>query len=235
MNNLLLLYLLLSHLLADFFFQTDSLCNDKIVNKFRSKFLYIHSLIAGLLPWLIIFSLDFWKYALIIAISHFIIDAIKVRFNSNLNSFCIDQALHIGIMIWIASIYTFNINYQFLNIQLFNNISFPLLLFVILLCLKPTNIFIKLVLDKYKVGINEECHDIKNAGALIGNLERIISVLFVILGQFEAIGFIVAAKSILRFKDNTAKTEYVLAGTFLSFGIAIIGGLTIKYLSPLIT
>lgn len=47
-----------------------------------------------------------------------------------------------------------------------------------------------------------------------------------ISGQFEAIGFIVAAKSILRFKDtDTAKTEYVLAGTFLSFGIAILCGL----------
>ena len=34
------------------------------------------------------------------------------------------------------------------------------------------------------------------------------------------------AKSILRFKDtDTAKTEYVLAGTFLSFGIAILCGL----------
>jgi hypothetical protein len=45
------------------------------------------------------------------------------------------------------------------------------------------------------------------------------------INQYEAIGFIVAAKSLLRFKDtDTAKTEYVLAGTFLSFGIAIICG-----------
>ena len=49
---------------------------------------------------------------------------------------------------------------------------------------------------------------------------------FVVIGQYEAIGFIIAAKSILRFKDtDTAKTEYVLAGTFLSFGIALLCGL----------
>lgn len=48
------------------------------------------------------------------------------------------------------------------------------------------------------------------------------------LRQFEAIGFIVAAKSLLRFKEtDTAKTEYVLAGTFLSFGIAIACGLMV--------
>ena len=68
--------------------------------------------------------------------------------------------------------------------------------------------------------------NIKNAGALIGNLERILTIIFVIIGQYEAIGFIIAAKSILRFKDtDTAKTEYVLAGTFLSFGIALLCGL----------
>lgn len=58
-----------------------------------------------------------------------------------------------------------------------------------------------------------------------------LTLLFVLIGQFEAIGFIVAAKSLLRFKDtDTAKTEYVLAGTFLSFGIAVACGLAVKYL-----
>ena len=48
-------------------------------------------------------------------------------------------------------------------------------------------------------------------------------------GQYEAIGLLVAAKSILRFKDtDTAKTEYVLAGTFLSFAIAILCGLILS-------
>lgn len=107
-----------------------------------------------------------------------------------------------------------------------SSFSTSLLISAILLCMKPTNILIKLILEKYQVGESESCNDIKNAGALIGNLERLLTIVFVLLGQFEAIGFIVAAKSILRFKDtDTAKTEYVLAGTFLSFGIAILSGL----------
>lgn len=38
------------------------------------------------------------------------------------------------------------------------------------------------------------------------------------------------AKSVLRFKDTqTEKTEYVLAGTLLSFGMAIAVGMTVEY------
>ncbi len=104
----------------------------------------------------------------------------------------------------------------------------PLFLLAILLCIKPANILIKLVLKKYQIGETQSCENIKNAGALIGNLERILTIIFVIIGQYEAIGFIIAAKSILRFKDtDTAKTEYVLAGTFLSFGIALLSGLMV--------
>ncbi len=106
--------------------------------------------------------------------------------------------------------------------------SAPLLILAIILCMKPANILIKLILEKYQVGESESCNNIKNAGALIGNLERLLTIIFVLLGQYEAIGFIVAAKSILRFKEtDTAKTEYVLAGTFLSFGIAILCGLMV--------
>jgi hypothetical protein len=46
--------------------------------------------------------------------------------------------------------------------------------------------------------------------------------------QYEAVGFIIAAKSILRYEGvKTSKTEYVLIGSLLSFGIAIITGITI--------
>ena len=109
-----------------------------------------------------------------------------------------------------------------------SSFSIPLFILAILLCIKPANILIKLVLKKYQVGETQSCENINNAGALIGNLERILTIIFVILGQYEAIGFIIAAKSILRFKDtDTAKTEYVLAGTFLSFGIALLCGLMV--------
>ena len=58
--------------------------------------------------------------------------------------------------------------------------------------------------------------------------------------QWEAIGFLVAAKSVLRIgevRNNRDKnlTEYILVGTLLSFGIAILTGVILKQLLSLNT
>ena len=194
--------------------------------KFKSWFLYVHAITIGLLSWIIVPSCSFGLWALMIAVSHFAIDAVKIHCPKGLWSFVIDQLFHLSILAAISTIYETT---KELPLQIIDNpssFSTPLLILAILLCIKPANILIKLILEKYQVGESASCDNIKNAGALIGNLERLLTIVFVMLGQFEAIGFIVAAKSILRFKDtDTAKTEYVLAGTFLSFGIAILCGL----------
>ena len=56
---------------------------------------------------------------------------------------------------------------------------------------------------------------------------------FILGGHLEAIGFLVAAKSVFRFgeiKDpqNREEAEYILIGTLLSFVIAITVGYVIK-------
>ncbi len=62
-----------------------------------------------------------------------------------------------------------------------------------------------------------------NGGALIGNLERALIFLLIYISQPAGIGFLVAAKSILRFEEakNQKLAEYVLIGTLLSFSLAI--------------
>ena len=226
MNSTLFLSLVLAHIIGDFYQQTDECCKQKETRRFKSWFLYVHAIIIGLLSWIIVPSCNFGLWALLIAVSHFAIDAVKIHCPKGLWSFFIDQLLHLGILITIPNIYEPAKELPLQMIDFSGSFSMLLLILAILLCMKPANILIKLVLEKYQVGESESCNNIKNAGALIGNLERILTIVFVLLGQFEAIGFIVAAKSILRFKDtDTAKTEYVLAGTFLSFGIAILCGL----------
>ena len=229
MNSTLFLSLVLAHIIGDFYLQTDNCCKQKERRKFKSWFLYVHAIIISLLSWIMVPSCNFGLWVLLIAVSHFSIDAIKIHCSKGLWSFVIDQLLHLGILIAISNIYEPAKELPLQMIDSSDSFSIPLLILAILLCMKPANILIKLILEKYQVGESESCNNIKNAGALIGNLERILTIVFVLLGQFEAIGFIVAAKSILRFKDtDTAKTEYVLAGTFLSFGIAILCGLTVR-------
>jgi len=54
----------------------------------------------------------------------------------------------------------------------------------------------------------------------------------ILVNQFSAVGLIIAAKSILRFK-STEKNEYILVGTLLSFGIAVLLGIIILKLKDL--
>lgn len=225
MNSTLFLSLALAHIIGDFYLQTDKCCKQKETRKFKSWFLYIHAIIIGVLSWIMVPSCNFGLWALLIAVSHFTIDAIKIHCPKGLWSFVIDQLLHLGILVAISTIYEITKDLPLQMIDSPSSFSTPLLILAVLLCMKPANILIKLILEKH-LGKLDTLGNIRNAGALIGNLERILTIVFVLLGQFEAIGFIVAAKSILRFKDtDTAKTEYVLAGTFLSFGIAILCGL----------
>ena len=68
-------------------------------------------------------------------------------------------------------------------------------------------------------------------GRLIGLLERIFIFIFVLMSQYSAIGFILAAKGVTRFnnfKDDRPFAEYVLIGTLLSTLLALIIGWGIK-------
>ena len=85
---------------------------------------------------------------------------------------------------------------------------------------------------------------LQNAGKWIGILERLMIFGFILLGKWEGIGFLLAAKSVFRFGDlkdarDMKLTEYVLIGTLLSFGMAmLLGALTVYFtgisLNPLL-
>jgi hypothetical protein len=64
-------------------------------------------------------------------------------------------------------------------------------------------------------------------GATIGILERILIVVFVLTGSEAAIGFVVAAKTLARFRllDDRDFAEYYLLGTLASVAVAIVTAL----------
>jgi len=67
----------------------------------------------------------------------------------------------------------------------------------------------------------------RHRGSTIGILERILIVVFVLTGSEAAIGFVVAAKTLARFRllDDRDFAEYYLLGTLASVAVAIITGL----------
>lgn len=72
----------------------------------------------------------------------------------------------------------------------------------------------------------------EGASKIIGWLERFLILIFIYIGYYQGIGFILAAKSILRYGEIKSEldrkfAEYVIVGTLLSFALAItIGVLT---------
>ena len=224
----LLILQIIAHILSDYFFQTDASAKDKNENGFKSQFLLKHALITFICSWLLSFDVNFVFCALSISIIHYIIDGLKKNLNTSRFSFFIDQSLHlviIGIFVRIFNQY-FESNLVW-NIPI--DTKWLAIILGYLICIKPANIFIR---ETFVAGKIESISDIttvelKNAGKLIV-LERILVLTFVIIGKLEVVGFLIAAKSILRYKDtNTIKTEYVLIGTMLSFGIAMMIGLLI--------
>lgn len=79
-----------------------------------------------------------------------------------------------------------------------------------------------------------------NVGLLVGYIERLLILTFISLGEYTAIGLVIASKSILRFNDlkddkpnhNLEKidktSEYILLGTMLSLLFGVILGLVLK-------
>ena len=222
----LFLCLLLAHLFSDFLLQTSKSCNSKREKKWRSGYHYVHAAIVFALSWLASFCLEFWWCALVIAVTHFAIDIWKSYRKDTVKWFVVDQLLHIAILAAVAWQWC---RFDEWSVPLGISTKYIALAVAIAVCWKPANIFIKLMLKHYSVNVPEAHADSGfNAGALIGDIERWLILAFVIMQRYEALGLLIAAKSIIRFGEKeTAKTEYVLAGTLMSIFIAVMAGLMV--------
>ena len=82
----------------------------------------------------------------------------------------------------------------------------------------------------------EEAEDassgLRGSGRLIGILERTITLVLIVLGQWAAIVLLLAAKSIARFEELKDRrfAEYYLVGTLTSILVAVVVGLALLVL-----
>jgi hypothetical protein len=69
-------------------------------------------------------------------------------------------------------------------------------------------------------------------GRMIGALERALALTLILLGEYAAVGWIIAAKSLARFKalEDREFAEYFLIGTLASFLLAVLAGVGIRIL-----
>lgn len=233
----LILLQFIAHLLGDFVSQPHGWTVKK-----SSKILTWYHVWHALLIFLFSFSLSldfgFLTSAILLTIIHFLTDILKSFFQIKFkgkesNYFFIDQIIHIVFLVLISFNY-----YYVCGVSFLYDVPVKLLAIIasFIICAKPANIFIKNIFISLAISIpkpenkEDENNDLPNAGKLIGLMERFLVLALILVGQYSAVGLIIAAKSILRFRDNK-KNEYVLVGTLLSFGIATILGISTTLIS----
>lgn len=232
---ILTLKLFLAHFIGDFVIQPSGWVRHKQEKGLGSPYLYLHILIHGLVLTMLL-QFDWEEYRNLIAIyavSHLVIDALKItleKLRPSIWWFWLDQLAHMAIVVGISrTMHHFEFEWSILD-----DPKVLVSLLSLVLVTGVSAIVLKVIMNRWNVK-RFSIGSLPNAGLYIGILERLFVFTFVVMNHWQAIGFLIAAKSAFRFGDltkakNKKLTEYVLIGTLMSFGLAILIGLTHLYL-----
>ncbi|ESQ86572.1 hypothetical protein ABAC460_22935 [Asticcacaulis sp. AC460] len=222
------LALFAAHMLSDFVLQTEWM----VANKRRPAILCLHILITVAVAVVIMGGAPLPLLAAL-AVSHFSMDALKTYvLKDNISSFLGDQIFHIAILAILSWIYpdTFE---QWWWPQWLSEAGLKLyltgltLLSGIVANLLFGAFLIRKLTAQFTTQIRSNIKGLEKGGFYIGLLERGLVMLFILINQPTGVGFLITAKSILRFGDvkNAAQrksTEYIIIGTFMSFGWSLL-------------
>lgn len=209
------LALLLAHLLADYPLQNSWI----IANKKKPEAMAAHIGIVFLLTFIALKG-EFLP-TLTITGTHLVIDLLKTHYApEKLWPYIADQLAHYAT---IAGVLWFWPDLALLWPDAKVWMQYMLAIGVgLILCVFAGGPAIGLLMTDFQ---NIQNNGLPAAGRMIGILERALIYLMVLVGQPAGIGFLIAAKSILRFdtasKDQRA-SEYVIIGTLASFGWALL-------------
>lgn len=191
--------------------------------------LALHALIHGALSYLFLQSWDLWRLPVLLCLSHALIDAAKLRLSDDDTwGFLLDQAAHLAA---IALLLRLALNSGW--VAEFDGRAYQAIVLLggLVLTVRAAGFLIGKVSTRITRENQLELDGLRNGGMLIGQLERLLVFLLVLIGQPMAIGFLVAAKSILRFPvaEHRKMAEYVLIGTLMSFSAAIVLALLTRW------
>lgn len=228
----LFIMLITSHFLGDFVFQSDKMVLEK---KTGIKGLLKHSAIITLITLIITLSINPLLYMAVFVL-HLAIDKFKTwKLGEDIKSLLIDQTAHIIAAALIAVVFD-----EFAHCLLPGRLPYyPQMLMIICgltLCVSVGCVVVEKFTKRFVEEIDSpQSKGLTNGGRIIGKLERALIFFLIIFGQPAAIGFLFAAKSILRFGEikepgQRKEAEYIIIGTFASFGWAIVIAFTTKLL-----
>ncbi len=243
--TILFLKLLLGHLVADFILQP--ICTANYRNT-RLKYLhpFIHTALVSVLIGCLLGRFQDYGVVLFIFLCYSCLElSWKLFPRTAIKRFIISQVFHLFVLglCGVYLVYGWE-GFCFKSVSVafdrfFENKKIVVLSVGYLTVIWPARMLLNYVMQSWYEKIKDSLGDdyLENAGAWIGICERVIALTFVLYDQFAAIGLLITAKSILRFREGSTRgahdklrsqTEYVLIGTLMSFGIAILAGIAVK-------
>jgi Protein of unknown function (DUF3307) len=231
--------LLIAHILTDFLFQPDQWIRDKRANHWHARYLYVHGMLAGVLACLFAGVWGAWWIGVLVGITHILIDGLKSYYGDTTPAFLADQAAHTGVLFIVGCMFLNNDltgTLRQVMIQL-SGMDLWTVILGYLLVLWPAGVLIGKFTRQWREKIEKSTGEIntevslEHAGKWIGYLERFLILSFILIGQYTAIGFLVAAKSVFRYSDRRDAGEYILIGTLLSFTVAISVGMVVRWIT----
>jgi hypothetical protein len=220
-------------MLSDFVFQTKWMVADK---RWDSTGLLIHIAITVVIALALTGNI---VVVALIGITHYGIDIAKTELTSRYRGksfvlFIADQFAHLFIigLVWAWDLG--KLEEILVMVKYFiTSYKITLILLAYVFCIWPAAFIVRFAVQSLlndTIQSNEQKERIENGGKWIGQFERVIILTFVLLSEYEAIGFLITGKSIIRFADREhMKSEYVLAGTMLSYALAIAAGALVNW------
>jgi hypothetical protein len=231
--NQIALCLVAAQLVGDFLLQTAAM----VRNKKRLSVLLGHCAVLAGLSYLLCGLWTRWEVPVVILFSHALIDFVKTKSGKNTPaSFLIDQGAHFAVIgaltvfitaaVGAESYWTGLLGPWYLkSLILLSGATASIKAGGYLIGTAVRPIQEQLLAHRKKAGT--DFTGFETGGMLIGQLERGLILLLTLTGQATGIGFLIAAKSILRFGDaqdprHRIEGEYIIIGTLMSFGWGIL-------------
>ena len=244
--------LLTAHLLSDFYLQSDKWVGEKSLS---ARTTWYHFIVVFFTSAIASFDMRFLPYAFLLTVFHIHIECVKSNVKKHLLQFIYDQLMHILSIVFVSFLFVNGSHWEQIRFVPSNySLTLPYFVCAILTCMTPSNYLVRAALEYFDFNEKEEvekrCSDgvgsapsamashysplsirpNHSSGTLIGSMERTLIFLFVLMDEASAAGLIVAAKTLLHFRDSEgARAKLVVAGTLLSVTLAIVYAMLFKF------
>lgn len=233
-----------AHMLGDFVLQTAALARRKA----RWRWMILHCGVHAVLSAIALLAVAspgpaLFGTATSIAIAHCLIDRLKVALDARahrpIGHFALDQSLHAAILFvaWMAFASGASPAGHADPVTLEWVTKVGVVVAAYAFNTAGAGIVVGGILRRHRLesaglATPDSASPLAARGRTIGILERMLLLTLILVGQWGAMGFVLAAKSIARFKDLDRRefSEYYLIGTLASTGIAMASGLLVRLL-----